>query len=67
MGNGISGGDKAEIMGVVSVLIVLTLPFAAVASGIAVGFIAGAPWGVLTAFGGPVAVALVILLIFKFS
>lgn len=67
MGNGISGGDKAELMGMVAVVIFAILPFAAVASGFAVGFIAGAPWGVLTAFGGPVAVALVILLTFKFS
>lgn len=67
MGNGISGSDKAELMGVVAVAIFAMLPFAAVASGFAVGFIAGAPWGVLTAFSGPLAVALVILLAFKFS
>ncbi len=67
MGNGINGGDKAELMGVLAVVICATLPFAAVASGIAVGFIAGAPWGVLTAFAGPIAVALAILLIVKFA
>lgn len=60
-----SGSDKAELIGCIVVALLFMLPVAAIASGIAVGCMFGFGWGVLTAFAGPVPVALLALLVVK--